>query len=72
MVTFAELALRSPESGLTLAEGQSLRTFRELRFEMDRPRAFGGLRRVLAPDGQFLWVCAQHYPVYDPGLPDIQ
>jgi hypothetical protein len=37
----------------------------------DESRIFGGLRRVLDPSGDLIWVCADHYPVYDPGLPDL-
>jgi len=58
-------------SQLTLAEGQALRAIRVLLFEHDYIRAFGGLRRVQAPSGDFLWICAEHYSEYDPGLPDI-
>jgi predicted ATPase len=29
------------------------------------------LRRVRAPDGERLWVCEKHYPLYDPQLPKI-
>jgi internalin A len=56
---------------LTAAEGQAPRAIRAVLFEHDRLRAFGGLRRVQAPSGDFLWVCADHYPEYDPGLPTI-
>jgi len=56
---------------LTPAEGDSARALRMLLFELDRPRAFGALRRVQAPSGDFLWVCADHYSEYDPGLPVI-
>jgi hypothetical protein len=56
---------------LTAAEGDALRAIRTIIFENDRLRAFGGLRRVQAPSGDFLWVCADHYPEYDPGLPTI-
>lgn len=34
-------------------------------------RAFGGLRRVRAPSGEFLWVRASHCSEYDPGLPPL-
>jgi len=34
-------------------------------------RTWGGLRRVLTPAGDFLWVCPEHYREYDPGLPDL-
>ncbi len=59
------------EGRLTTAEGQALRAFRAVLFERDRLRAFGGLSRVQAPSGDFLWVCTDHYPEYDPGLPTI-
>jgi len=56
---------------LTPAEGQAARAIRMLLFEHDRMRAFGDLRRVQTPSGEFVWVCANHYPEYDPGLPSI-
>ncbi|HET9255751.1 MAG TPA: COR domain-containing protein, partial [Pseudonocardiaceae bacterium] len=56
---------------LNPAEGQALRGFRALLFRHDPLRVFGGLCRVQAPAGEFLWVCPRHYPEYDPGLPDI-
>lgn len=61
------------ESGskLTPAEGSAARALRITLFDHDRSRAFGDLRRVQAPSGDFLWVCTDHYPEYDPGLPSI-
>jgi hypothetical protein len=56
---------------LTPAQGQAARALRIALFEHDHMRAFGDLRRVQAPSGDFLWVCAEHYPEYDPGLPSI-
>jgi internalin A len=56
---------------LTLAEGAALRALRVMLFQLDKSRAFGGLRRVQAPSGDFVWVCAEHYPDYDPGLPAL-
>jgi internalin A len=56
---------------LTAAEGEGLRALRAIVFDHDPLRAFGGLRRVQAPSGDLLWVCAKHYPEYDPGLPVI-
>ena len=56
---------------LTPAEGEAARSLRMLLFELDHPRAFGDLRRVQSPSGDFLWVCSDHYPEYDPGLPTI-
>ena len=59
------------ESQLTPAQDQAWRALRVLIFEHDRMRAFGGLRRMQAPSGEFLWICPNHYPDYDPGLPSI-
>jgi internalin A len=56
---------------LTTADGKALRSVREFLLERDRSRNFGGMRRVLAPSGDFLWVCPEHYVEYDPGLPVI-
>ncbi len=58
-------------SVLTPAEGDALRALRVLLFSLDQTRGFGGLRRVHEPSGDFLWVCADHYRHYDPGLPAI-
>jgi hypothetical protein len=57
--------------GLTHAEGQALRAVRQIIFEKDRLHAFGDMRRVQSPSGDFLWVCPTHYPEYDPGLPTL-
>jgi internalin A len=59
------------DQGLTRAEGASLRELRSFLFEVDESRYFGGLRRVLASSGDFLWVCPNHYVQYDPGLPSL-
>ena len=66
-----QLKARESASQLTPAEGQSARAVRRLLFEHDPARAFGDLRRVQAPSGDFLWVCTDHYSEYDPGLPVI-
>ena len=54
---------------LTQAEGQALRAVRRIIFEKDPDHAFGDMRRVQSPAGDLLWVCADHYREYDPGLP---
>jgi hypothetical protein len=56
---------------LTRAEGSALRALRVLLLQIDRPRAFGGMRFVQAPSGEALWVCTDHYREYDPGLPTL-
>jgi len=66
-----ELVSTESARQLTPAEGQAARAIRVLLFERDRMRAFGGLRRVQTPSGEFAWVCSGHYPEYDPGLPSI-
>jgi internalin A len=60
-----------PESSsqLTPAQGAALRNFRYALLKVDPQQSFGGLRRVQAPSGELLWVCADHYSEYDPGLP---
>jgi internalin A len=56
---------------MSLAEGAAQRALRQIIFEHDRSRRFGGLRRVQSPSGEFLWVCPDHTSDYDPGLPDL-
>ena len=58
-------------SQITPAQGQAWRAVRILILEHDPMRAFGDLRRVQAPSGDFLWICPDHYTEYDPGLPTI-
>ena len=60
-----------PASVLTEAEDRALRAIRAVLFQLDGMRALGGLRRVQAPSGDFLWVCADHFTEYDPGLPRV-
>jgi internalin A len=60
-----------PTGQVTAAEGDALRALRVIIFEHDRTRQFGGLRRVQAPSGDFLWVCPYHYAEYAPGLPAL-
>ncbi len=66
-----ELSLPEFGSRLTSAQGQAARALRMVLFENDHIRAFGGMHRVQAPSGDFLWVCPRHYTEYDPGLPSI-
>ena len=66
-----ELISRESTSQLTPAEGKAARALRILLFEKDHMRAFGDLRRVQTPSGDFVWVCSNHYADYDPGLPSI-
>jgi internalin A len=70
--TRTKAGLAGPTGQLSAAEGAALRVIRAIIFEHDQLRAFGGLRRVQAPAGDLLWVCENHYPDYDPGLPVVQ
>lgn len=56
---------------LTSAEGAGLRQFRALIRHLDPGLGFQGLSRVQAPDGEFLWVCADHLRSYQPDLPTM-
>ena len=64
-------SITGPVGQLTAAQGQALRAVRAVLFRNDQLRVFGGMRRVLTPSGDFLWVCPDHYPEYDPGLPTV-
>ncbi|MFJ6199071.1 COR domain-containing protein [Micromonospora sp. NPDC092111] len=59
------------ETGSRADEVAGFRAVRELLFELDPAREFGGLRRVVSESGDYLWVCPEHYSVYDPGLPEL-
>ena len=66
-----QLEFTGSPNQLTFAEGQAARAIRVFLFELDHKRSFGDLRRVQTPSGEFIWVCIDHYPEYDPGLPNI-
>ena len=51
--------------------GAGLRQLHDLLLQIDPSRDWGGLRRTLAPTGEFLWLCPEHYRVYDPGFPTL-
>ena len=53
------------------AVGADLRGVRQLLNELDPYRKYGGLRRMLATSGEYLWICPMHVEEYDPGLPDV-
>jgi internalin A len=53
------------------SEGEGLRQFRTLLFDLDRTRNFGGLRRLLNEAGDYIWLCQEHHAQYDPGLPEL-
>ncbi len=51
---------REPE----YAQGSALRAFRQLLDEKDPQRHWGGLEKVLTPEGHYLWLCGHHANEY--------
>ncbi len=56
---------------ITQAEGAALREFHSLLLELDERRTWGGLKRVLTPTGDFLWLCPRHFREFEPDLPKL-
>ncbi|MCH8853990.1 MAG: GTPase [Planctomycetes bacterium] len=46
-------------------EGASLRGLRKLLDELDPKQHWGGLRKLLTPEGHYLWLCEYHYKAYE-------
>jgi hypothetical protein len=51
-------------SHLEHVEGASLRALRKLLEEKDPQQIWGGLKRVLTPEGHYLWLCHYHAQEY--------
>ena len=51
------------------ADGAYLRGVRRLLNDVDRYQQYGGLKRIQAASGEYLWICEAHLAAYDPGLP---
>ena len=45
-------------------EGASLRALRQFLEEKDPQRQWGGLKKVLTPEGHYLWLCNRHAQEY--------
>ena len=45
-------------------EGMELRMFRQLLDEVDEHHEWGGLKKVLTPEGHYLWLCEEHAEKY--------
>ena len=45
--------------------GSALRVLHGFLKEADPDRVWGGLRKTLTPDGNILWLCAEHRKVYE-------
>jgi internalin A len=48
----------------SLIEGAELRALRKLLDEEDRSQEWGGLKKVLTPEGHYLWLCEEHAKEY--------
>jgi internalin A len=46
------------------ADGASLRTLRKLLDTLDPNQVWGGLKKVLTPEGHYLWLCPHHAAEY--------
>ncbi|MCP4684885.1 MAG: hypothetical protein GY867_05480 [bacterium] len=49
--------------------GMDLRLIEKLLEHIGAIPELGGLRRTISPEGDILWLCPDHYRVFDPGLP---
>jgi internalin A len=58
------LAERVGERDEERIEGAALRALRKLLDEKDPARQWGGLKKVLTPEGHYLWLCEQHAQEY--------
>jgi Leucine-rich repeat (LRR) protein/GTPase SAR1 family protein len=47
-----------------LIEGAELRALRKLLDEEDKKQEWGGLKKVLTPEGHYLWLCEKHAAEY--------
>lgn len=45
-------------------EGAELRVLRKLLDEVDPKQEWGGLKKVLTPEGHYLWLCEEHAKEY--------
>jgi len=59
------LGLDAADASLVTAEGPSLRMLRKLLDNLDPVQHWGGLRKVLTPEGHFLWLCEAHKREYE-------
>jgi hypothetical protein len=54
-------------------EGENLRAFHRFLRELDKDRhpKFGGLQKTDDETGTCLWLCPEHFKVYNPDLPEV-
>jgi len=64
-VTAAELAEDIGGGGKAgRIEGARLRALRELLDEVDTKHRWGDLKKILTPEGHYLWLCEEHAKEY--------
>jgi hypothetical protein len=51
--------------------GAELRVIYDLLHHLDSSHYWGGLRKTMSPEGDILWLCPEHYKIFDPGLPKL-
>ena len=52
-------------------EGAAVRWLHQVLEEEDKTASWGLLRRVQDSGGELLWLCPTHYPLFEPGLPEL-
>lgn len=67
----ARRAPKEPGKLVTEAECDGVRALHKLLLDLDPARTWGGLRRVLTPTGDYLWLCPTHYRKYEPDWPKL-
>jgi len=53
-----------PDEGLHFASGSELRMIRQILGKKDTSHHWGGLERVVTPEGHILWLCKDHAKEY--------
>jgi internalin A len=51
--------------------GANLRVIYNLLDFLDKGHFWGGLSKTTSPEGDILWLCPNHYKIFDPGLPEL-
>lgn len=54
------------------AEGAELRGLRRLLKQFDPEEKWGGLKKLITPEGHCLWLCRYHAAKYNPQLPAVE
>ena len=62
--TMKELAQQLPDTQPEHLQGAALRTLRHLLDENDPQQHWGGLKKILTPEGHYLWLCQYHAREY--------